>query len=131
MTVVVGYITSQEGRAALTSAAGEARLRNTNLLVLRSGATSRGEADHSAEDAFAAELERVIADLGADRVEVRSTEGGASTGDDLVDIAEAEGAELIVIGLRKRSPVGKLILGSSAQRTLLDAPCPVLAVKAT
>ncbi len=43
--------------------------------------------------------------------------------------AERSSADLIVIGLRRRSPVGKLILGSNAQRILLDAPCPVLAVK--
>lgn len=48
----------------------------------------------------------------------------------LVDIAEETNAELIVIGLRRRTPVGKLILGSQAQRVLLDANCPVLAVKA-
>ena len=49
---------------------------------------------------------------------------------DLIGIAESSGAELIVIGLRRRTPVGKLILGSNAQRILLDAHCPVLAVKA-
>ena len=55
----------------------------------------------------------------------------SSPAEDLINIAEARStAELIVIGLRRRSPVGKLILGSNAQRILLDAPCPVLAVKA-
>jgi nucleotide-binding universal stress UspA family protein len=50
--------------------------------------------------------------------------------DDLIAVAEETSADFIVIGLRRRSPVGKLILGSNAQRILLDAPCPVLAVKA-
>ena len=49
----------------------------------------------------------------------------------LIAVAEEENAEFIVIGLRRRTPVGKLILGSNAQRILLDATCPVLAVKAS
>ena len=54
---------------------------------------------------------------------------GFEPAEDLISIAEASDAELIVIGLRRRTPVGKLILGSNAQRILLDAHCPVLAVK--
>ena len=54
---------------------------------------------------------------------------GFEPAEDLISIAEDSDAELIVIGLRRRTPVGKLILGSNAQRILLDAPCPVLAVK--
>jgi nucleotide-binding universal stress UspA family protein len=55
---------------------------------------------------------------------------GLDPAEDLLKVAEEVSAELIIIGLRRRSPVGKLILGSNAQRILLDAPCPVLAVKA-
>ena len=50
--------------------------------------------------------------------------------EDLIVVAEETDASLIIIGLRRRTPVGKLILGSNAQRVLLDAPCDVLAVKA-
>ena len=62
--------------------------------------------------------------------EVRQLVRGFEPAEDLIGIAEDGDAELIVIGLRRRTPVGKLILGSNAQRILLDAPCPVLAVKA-
>jgi len=54
---------------------------------------------------------------------------GQDPADDLIVVAEETDAELIVIGLRRRSPIGKLILGSNAQRVLLDSSCPVLAVK--
>jgi nucleotide-binding universal stress UspA family protein len=47
----------------------------------------------------------------------------------ILRIAREANASVIVIGLRQRSAVGKLILGSTAQRILLDADRPVLAVK--
>ncbi len=56
---------------------------------------------------------------------------GQDGADEVVAAAERLGASLVVIGLRRRSPTGKLIFGSDAQRILLDAGCPVLAVKAT
>jgi nucleotide-binding universal stress UspA family protein len=62
--------------------------------------------------------------------EMRQLVRGMDVAEDLIAVAEESGAEMIVIGLRRRSPVGKLILGSNAQTILLDAPCPVLAVKA-
>ena len=49
--------------------------------------------------------------------------------DAVVQVAQRRDARLVVLGLRARTPVGKLVFGSTAQRILLDATCPVLAVK--
>ena len=73
-------------------------------------------------------VERDVTELGVD-VEVVRIEQGSDPADALVRVAEERDASVIVIGLRHRSPVGKLIMGSAAQRILLDARCPVLAVK--
>ena len=131
MAVVVGYVPTAEGRAALRQAAQECRLRNTRLVVINS---SRGGNALSAADAArsAQELEAVAAQLDAEGLEheVRQLVRGLEPSEDLIAVAEEVSADVIVIGLRRRSPVGKLILGSNAQRVLLDAPCPVLAVKA-
>jgi nucleotide-binding universal stress UspA family protein len=131
MTVVVGYVEKPEGRAALSRAAEEARLRGQRLIVIHS---SRGGHAFDADEAVTSErhLEEVRKQLEQDGVdhEVRQLVRGQDPAEDLIDVAEEVGAELIVIGLRRRTPVGKLIMGSNAQRVLLDAPCPVLAVKA-
>jgi nucleotide-binding universal stress UspA family protein len=55
---------------------------------------------------------------------------GDEPADVIVSQAEQQNARLIVIGLRRRSPVGKLLLGSTAQAVLFNAPCPVLSVRA-
>ena len=131
VAVVVGYVATREGRAALRRAADECELRKTRLIVINS---QRGGKDFDPEEAakFEAELERVDRQLKAVGLEheVRQLVKGNEPAEDLIEVAEAENAEFIVIGLRRRTPVGKLILGSNAQRILLDAPCAVLAVKA-
>jgi nucleotide-binding universal stress UspA family protein len=130
-TIVVGYVPKAEGRAALRRGAEEARLRNSRLVVINS---HRGGREFDREEAIEAEshLEEVRDELTKSGVEheVRQLVRGLDPAEDLIGVAEEIGAELIVIGLRRRSPVGKLILGSNAQRVLLDAACPVLAVKA-
>jgi nucleotide-binding universal stress UspA family protein len=55
---------------------------------------------------------------------------GRDAAEEIAEVAERVGASLVVIGMRRRSPTGKLLFGSQAQRILLDAGCPVLAVKA-
>jgi nucleotide-binding universal stress UspA family protein len=75
------------------------------------------------------EVHTLLHDTGVEH-EVRQLVRGSDPSDDLIAVAEEVDADLIVIGLRRRTPVGKLILGSNAQQVLLDATCPVLAVKA-
>ena len=131
MAIVVGYVPTKEGRAALTAAASEARLRNAKLVVINS---NRGGRDLDAEEArhYEQALQSIRAELDEAGVEheVRQLVRGMEPAEDLIAVAQDTGAQLIVIGLRRRTPVGKLILGSNAQRILLDAPCAVLAVKA-
>ncbi|WP_265521412.1 universal stress protein [Oerskovia flava] len=126
MTIVVGYLATAEGREALETAALEARSRDAELVVVVSAKQTTGDGD---VERLRAEIATVADVPGAEGVSHRVVVGGNDVAEDLVSTAEQLSAELIVIGLRRRSPVGKLILGSNAQRILLDAPCPVLAVK--
>lgn len=128
-TVVVGYVPRPEGRAALQRGAEEARLRGARLVVVNS---TRGDAlvddRYLAGDAVA-ELRTELDALELD-TELRQVSSGHDVADDLAAVATETAADLVVIGLRRRTPVGKLILGSAASRILLTVPVPVLAVKA-
>ncbi|WP_298456982.1 universal stress protein [uncultured Cellulomonas sp.] len=129
MTIVVGYLATREGRAALDAAIAEAGRRSTRLLVVQS-AKPAPPSEQATADA-ARQLEDLRRELDATGVpyDVRESSEGRDVAEDLIGAAEESDGTLIVIGLRRRSPVGKLILGVNAQRILLDAPCPVLAVK--
>jgi nucleotide-binding universal stress UspA family protein len=127
--VVVGYVPGPEGRAALARGVEEARFRRTRLVVVN---TTRGDAlvderylQGGAVDALAAELAALDVEA-----ELRQDGSGEDVAEDLDRIAEEVDAELVVIGLRRRTPVGKLILGSAASRILLTVARPVMAVKA-
>jgi nucleotide-binding universal stress UspA family protein len=129
--VVVGYVPKPEGQAALTSAISEAKVRGAKVVVVnshRGGQDFDRAASHKAETEMDS-VKQTLDEAGIEH-EVRQLVRGFEPAEDLIGIAEEVSAELIVIGLRRRSPVGKLILGSNAQRILLDAKCPVLAVKA-
>ena len=129
MTIVVGFVPTPEGDAALAAAISEARLREEPLHVVN---TSRGDAlvdnRFASEEALAAVRTRL--DESGVVYEIDQQVSRQDASDELVDTADRVKASLIVIGLRRRSPTGKLITGSQAQRILLDANCPVLAVKA-
>jgi nucleotide-binding universal stress UspA family protein len=129
-TIVVGYVPKPEGQAALRRAAEEALLRDAKLVVVNSHRGSR-EFDRDDVERSESDLEQIRAQLTEAGVshEIRQLVRGMDPADDLIQVASDVQADFIVIGLRRRSPVGKLILGSNAQRVLLDSPCPVLAVK--
>jgi nucleotide-binding universal stress UspA family protein len=128
MTIVVGYVPTPAGEAAVQAAITEARLRDEDLLVVNS---AREGSVVETTVATTEDLSRILtqADEAGVRAEVvRGTHREDFT-DEILDLAEKHDASLIVIGLRRRSTVGKFIMGSVAQRILLQADHPVLAVK--
>jgi len=116
--IVVGYFSKPEGRAALQRALAEATLRTGQLVVV-----------HTSHDVAVQDLRAELEASGI-QYEVLEAADAQDPAEELLAAADHRRAEFIVIGLRRRSPVGKLLLGSNAQRVLLDASCPVLAVKA-
>jgi nucleotide-binding universal stress UspA family protein len=129
MTIVVGYSADPFGRAALEHAIAEAKLRGTTLRVINS---TTGEAyvdSHFAQAGEVHDIEERLANCG---VEFELTQPvGVDTAEELLKAMDRPEAELLVIGIRHRSPVGKLLLGSVSQQLLLECPKPVLAVKPT
>ena len=128
MTVVCGYVPTPEGKAALRAALDEADRRGEDLAVLN---TTRGDAlvdPRYASGDDLGEVRQLLSESGVPyTLDQRVTgHGGAA---DLLDLAKERSASVIVIGLRRRTPTGKLIFGSAAQQILLEADAPVLAVK--
>lgn len=125
--IVIGYSADEFGRAALEHGITEARRRDTALLVIN--ATS-GDSYVDARFAKEREVQDVEARLTECGVPFELTQPvGVDVAGELVHAMDRADAELLVIGIRHRNPVGKLLMGSVAQRVLLECPKPILAVK--
>ena len=129
MTILVAYVPRPEGRAALDKGIEIATRRNERLVVVNAGPGGRQE-DPSIVNGYEAErVEERLATLPIE-AELKQFVRGKSTIEEIEEMVAALQVSVLVIGLRKRSPVGKLLLGSMAQEILLNVDCPVLAVKA-
>jgi len=130
MVIVVGYYPAAPGRAALERAIEEARMRGARLVVVNS---SRGDALVDKRFAQGEDVDKLESTLSASGVDwqLQQPVRGHDAAEEILDAAESSRADLIVIGMRHRTPVGKLIMGSTAQRVLLGALCPVLSIKAS
>lgn len=128
MSILVGYVPTPVGEAAMAAAIEEAILRDVELLVVNS---QREGVLADPSVASEADLQRVTDAARAAGVEstvLRPTHRDDLT-DAILDLAQEHDVDLIVIGLRRRTQVSKFIMGSHAQRILLQADRPVLAVK--
>lgn len=130
MTIVVGYVNTPAGHAALDKSIEQAKKDGRELVVVNA---SRSAERNDSYRLGEGELKSVQDFLTRSGVESRVLTLGSEydPAEQILDTAAEVGAELIVLGTRKRTPVGKFLLGSTIQMVILEASCPVLCVKAT
>ncbi|HEX9720093.1 MAG TPA: universal stress protein [Ramlibacter sp.] len=130
MTILVAYVPRPEGDAALAKGIEIAKRRNEPLMVVNA---SPGGPKEDASMADTLDVERIEKQLSAVpglNAQFKQFVRGKNAVEEIEALVESLPASLLIIGIRKRSAVGKLILGSVAQELLLSVSCPVLAVKA-
>lgn len=128
MSILVGYVPTPVGEAAMAAAIQEATLRDVELLVVNSQREGVLADPSVASDADIERVAGAARDAGVNVTVLRPTHRDDLT-EAILDLAQEHDVDLIVIGLRRRTQVGKFIMGSHAQRILLQADRPVLAVK--
>jgi len=128
MTILVAYVPRPEGQAALDKGIEIAQRRNEHLVVVNASPGGRKE-DASMADAQDVErIEQLLKGAGL-KADVKQYVRGKSAVEEIEALVESLRVSVLIIGLRRRSAVGKLIMGSVAQELLLSVSCPVLAVK--
>lgn len=130
MTVAVAHQVSATSRKALVQAVREAKFRETDLAILHVVDSN----DHDREEAYrlgvSDEIEKVVGQEASIPWKLHLAVAGPDLAGALLELVDSIDADLLVIGARRRSPMGKALLGSVAQTVILEANLPVLVVKA-
>ncbi|RFO97356.1 universal stress protein UspA [Rhodoferax lacus] len=129
MTILVAYVPRPEGQAALEKGIELALASKENLIVVNATPGGTGE-DPSRADAQDVERVEQLISVSGIKAEFKQFVRGKNAVEELNDLVAAHSVSMLVIGLRKRTAVGKLIMGSMAQEILMTVECPILAVKA-
>ena len=130
MTVAVAHQVSPTSRKALTQAVREATYRGTDLAVLHVVGSIDADTTEAYRLGVSDEIEKVIGDQPGVPWKLHLATARVDIADTLLGLVDTLDADLLVIGARQRSPVGKALLGSVAQAVILHASVPVLVVKA-
>jgi nucleotide-binding universal stress UspA family protein len=130
MKILVGYDGSNSAKDALILAKKHAAAFNAEIVIVSSltggSVTHAVEVEHATEDLESAK--KTVEDDGIPctaKLLVR----GMTPGEDIVEYAQEKAIDEIIIGIKRRSKVGKLLFGSNAQYIIIKAPCPVVTVK--
>ena len=130
MNILVGYDGSNSAKDALKLAKDHSMALDYKVDAVTS---MFGAKNNQYDDVRQAELglEYAKALLEEDNIhcETHLLIRGLSPGEDLVQFAEDNQINEVIVGVRRRSKVGKLLMGSTAQHVILKAPCPVVTIK--
>lgn len=129
MTLVVAYVPRPEGQAALDKGIEIAKRRNERLIVVNASTDGNPQDSAYVDVPDFERVQTLLEHTGLD-VDFKQFVRGKHAAEEIQALVESTQASLLIIGLRKRTPIGKLIMGSVAQELLLTVSCPVLAVKA-
>jgi len=129
MKLLIGLDESEASRHALTVAQKRARLLNAQLHILSS--TGPASKRNGKAKTLAASLEEAKMLCNACGIECHTelAETENTPAEDLLAYARNQKIDEIIIGIKRRSQLGKMIFGSTARQVIIEAPCPVLTVK--
>lgn len=130
MNILVAFDGTREAKEAARVAARHAKAFNARIILAYSMVGGpeipRKQFDEAEKELQLQEI--ALKEEGFECESVLSVRG-METGEDLVRLAEEKKAEEIVIGIQRKSKVGKLLFGSTAQYIIMNAGCPVVTVR--